>query len=65
MNEPAILLADEPSGNLDSKNKDEINKLFFNLRDKFNQTIVIVTHEMELAKMCDRCLIMKDGTFCI
>ena len=65
MNEPAILLADEPSGNLDSKNKDEINKLFFNLRDKFNQTIVIVTHEMELAKMCDRCLVMKDGTFCI
>jgi lipoprotein-releasing system ATP-binding protein len=61
INEPAVLLADEPSGNLDSKNKKELHKLFFTLRKKFNQTIIIVTHDNELAAMADRCLIMHDG----
>ncbi len=61
INDPAVLLADEPSGNLDSKNKDELHKLFFSLREKFNQTIIIVTHDLELAKMADRCLTMHDG----
>lgn len=61
INEPAVLLADEPSGNLDSKNKDELHRLFFSLREKFNQTIIIVTHDLDLAKMADRCLTMHDG----
>lgn len=61
INNPAVLLADEPSGNLDSKNKEELHKLFFELREKYGQTIVIVTHEMELAKGCDRCIEMTDG----
>jgi lipoprotein-releasing system ATP-binding protein len=61
MNEPAVLLADEPSGNLDSANKEELHRLFFTLRDKLQQTIVIVTHDRELATMSDRVLAMKDG----
>lgn len=63
MNKPAVLFADEPSGNLDSRNKEELHRLFFELRDKYRQTVVIVTHEKELAQMCDRCLVMKDGEF--
>lgn len=62
-NKPAVLLADEPSGNLDSVTKAEIHKLFFELRDKLGQTIVIVTHDPSLAEMCDRSLFMKDGLF--
>ena len=63
INRPAVLFADEPSGNLDSKTKEEIHKLFFDLRDKYGQTVVIVTHDPDLAKMCDRSLFMVDGTF--
>ena len=63
MNRPAILLADEPSGNLDSVTKEEIHKLFFDLRERYGQTIVIVTHDPSLAAMCDRSLTIKDGQF--
>ncbi|MCQ2119531.1 MAG: ATP-binding cassette domain-containing protein, partial [Bacteroidales bacterium] len=63
INKPAILYADEPSGNLDTKTKAEIHQLFFDLRDTYGQTIVIVTHDPELAKMCDRSLFMRDGLF--
>lgn len=63
INRPAVLFADEPSGNLDSVTKTELHKLFFKLRDEFGQTIVIVTHDPELAEMCDRSLFMKDGVF--
>ena len=63
VNNPAVLFADEPSGNLDSKTKDELHRLFFDLRDKYGQTIVIVTHDPDLAKMCDRSLYMVDGAF--
>lgn len=63
INNPAILFADEPSGNLDTKTKQELHQLFFTLRDKLGQTIVIVTHDPELARMCDRSLFMKDGSF--
>ena len=63
VNEPAILFADEPSGNLDTKTKAEIHQLFFDLRERHGQTIVIVTHDPELAAMCDRSLFMRDGLF--
>lgn len=63
VNRPAILFADEPSGNLDSVTKAELHRLFFTLRDKFGQTIVIVTHDPDLAAMCDRSLFMRDGLF--
>jgi lipoprotein-releasing system ATP-binding protein len=61
INSPSIVFADEPSGNLDSKNAQELHQLFFDLRDKFNQTFVIVTHNEELANMADRKLMMQDG----
>lgn len=63
INKPSILFADEPSGNLDSVTKREIHNLFFKLRDRFGQTIIIVTHDPELASMCDRSLFMRDGLF--
>lgn len=63
VNHPAVLFADEPSGNLDTRTKAEIHQLFFSLRDTLGQTIVIVTHDPELASMCDRCLYMRDGLF--
>ncbi|KPK79837.1 MAG: lipoprotein ABC transporter ATP-binding protein [Bacteroides sp. SM23_62_1] len=61
INNPAIILADEPSGNLDSQNKKELHELFFTLRDKYNQTFMIVTHDKELAGMSDRMIQLKDG----
>lgn len=63
MNKPAVLFADEPSGNLDSVTKAELHQLFFRLRDELGQTIVIVTHDPDLPKMCDRSLFMRDGVF--
>ncbi len=61
MNHPSVILADEPSGNLDSANAKELHELFFTLRKQFNQTFVIVTHNQELADMSDRKLMMVDG----
>lgn len=61
MNNPALILADEPSGNLDTNNARDLHKLFFDLRDKLNQTFIIVTHNEELANMADRTIHMKDG----
>jgi lipoprotein-releasing system ATP-binding protein len=61
INNPSVILADEPSGNLDSENKNELHKLFFRLRDTFGQTILIVTHDRQLAEMSDRILQIKDG----
>lgn len=63
VNDPAILFADEPSGNLDSATKAEIHQLFFDLRNRHGQTIIIVTHDPELAALCDRSLTMRDGLF--
>ena len=61
INNPSVILADEPSGNLDTENKNELHKLFFKLRDTFGQTIIIVTHDRQLADMSDRTLKIKDG----
>ena len=61
VNSPAVLLADEPSGNLDTRNRDEIHRLFFDLRERLGQTIVIVTHDESLAAMADRRIVMSDG----
>ena len=63
INSPSILFADEPSGNLDSKTREELHKMFFTLRDKYGITIVIVTHDKDLAAMSDRTLEMRDGLF--
>lgn len=63
INDPAIIFADEPSGNLDTKTKAEIHQLFFDLRQRYGQTVVIVTHDPDLARMCDRSLFMRDGQF--
>ena len=61
INRPALLLADEPSGNLDTKNRDEIHSLFFRLREEMGQTTIIVTHDEGLASMADRKITMRDG----
>ncbi|TPE39470.1 ABC transporter ATP-binding protein [Pontibacter mangrovi] len=61
INSPKVIFADEPSGNLDSKNAQELHDIFFRLRQEFNQTFVIVTHNEQLATMADRTLVMKDG----
>ena len=63
INKPKVIFADEPSGNLDTKNAKELHELFFELRDEFKQTFVIVTHNEDLAKMADRTLAMQDGNF--
>ena len=61
VNKPKVVLADEPSGSLDTVNKQELHRLFFDLRDRLGQTFVIVTHDEGLAAMCDRVLHMRDG----
>lgn len=61
INNPSIILADEPSGNLDTESAENLHNLFFKLRDQFGQTFVIVTHNEELAAMADRKLVMQDG----
>lgn len=64
INNPSVIFADEPSGNLDSHTKKDIHQLFFDLRDNFGQTVIIVTHDRSLAAMSDRMLEMRDGLFC-
>ncbi len=61
INNPKVIFADEPSGNLDSKNANELHQLFFDLRDEFKQTFVIITHNQLLANLCDRKIVMEDG----
>ena len=61
VNNPAVILADEPSGSLDTKNKEELHQLFFDLRDRFGQTFVIVTHDEALATLTDRTIHLRDG----
>jgi lipoprotein-releasing system ATP-binding protein len=61
VNNPAVILADEPSGSLDTQNKQELHQLFFDLRNQFGQTFVIVTHDEELATLTDRTIHMRDG----
>jgi lipoprotein-releasing system ATP-binding protein len=61
INDPEVILADEPSGNLDTENKKELHQLFMTLRERFRKTLVIVTHDRELAAMADRTITMKDG----
>jgi len=63
MNQPALILADEPSGNLDTQNAQELHQLFFDLRKTFDQTFIIVTHNSDLAQMADRQLVMENGNF--
>ena len=63
MNQPALILADEPRGNLDTQNAQELHQLFFDLRKAFNQTFIIVTHNSDLAQMADRQLVMENGNF--
>lgn len=61
INNPKVIFADEPSGNLDSQNADELHQLFFDLRSEFEQTFVIVTHDNQLSKLCDKAFVMNDG----
>jgi lipoprotein-releasing system ATP-binding protein len=61
INHPDVVLADEPSGSLDSRNREELHKLFFDLRDRFGQTFIIVTHDESLASFTDRTIRMRDG----
>jgi lipoprotein-releasing system ATP-binding protein len=63
MNNPKVIFADEPTGNLDSDTSQDIHRLFLRLRDDFGQTFIIVTHNQELAKLSDRNLVMQDGLF--
>jgi lipoprotein-releasing system ATP-binding protein len=63
INEPKVIFADEPSGNLDTKNAKELHELFFQLREELKQTFIIVTHNEDLAQMADRMLVMRDGKF--